>query len=361
MIPSSKKKIGLICGGQSLEHDVDLFALKEVEAAFDCDPYETLVLGIDRSGSWHFGHHSGELLIDVNNRQQLNLSAPIVFPTSQGKLIARDTGQCLAQADLFFSLADDPIQAFLRSLDVPYIGSDIYGTSIGRDKDVTKRLLRDHGFPTIPYLVLRSRQTISFQEIKQQLGTPLFIKPCRLGSSIGIHKVEAEAQFDRALVDAFQYDRKVIVEQAIQGREIECAVLGNDNPVASKALGEIINLKNFFTFEAKYLNENEGQLKIPAELDEHLAQQIRDTAVAAFTLLECEGLARVDFFLRPDNSFIILEINTSPGLAKGLMYPSLWEASNVSYSELLDKLVNLGIERYDQEKQLKTSPNGAAF
>ncbi len=359
MTSSNKKTIGLICGGQSLEHEVDLFALKEVERTFDHSKYETIALGIDKSGSWHFGANSDDLLVHVNNHRELNLSSPVVFPTSQGKLIAHNTGECLAQVDLFFPLADDPIQAFLRSLDVPYVGSDIYGTSIGRDKDVTKRLLRDHGFPVIPYIVLRSHHTISFADVTQQLGVPLFIKPCRLGSSIGVQKVTDAAQFQAALKNAFQYDRKVIVEQTVEGREIECAVLGNGHPVAAEALGEITNLKDFFTFEAKYFNEQEGQLQIPAKLDEPLAQEMRDAAIAAFTLLECEGLARVDFFLKPDNSFVILEINTSPGLARGLMYPNLWEASNVSYPELLDRLISLGIERYHQEKQLKISPNGA--
>ena len=355
MTPSNKITIGLICGGQGLEHEVDLFAVRELETSFDRSRYDLVFLGIDKSGWWHFAVESESLLTTQDNRVALNLSQPVVIPRQGGQLIELETQRCLAQVDLFFPVADDPLQAFLSSLDVPYIGADLYGSAIGRDKDVTKRLLRDRGFPVIPYLTLHANQMISFQEATAQLGLPLFIKPCRLGSSIGVHKVLDETDFYRALQEAFSYDRKVLIEQAVEGREIECAVLGNQNPQASDVLGEITQLKDFFTFKAKYLSQQEGKIKIPAQLKADLVQKMREAAVAAFVSLECEGLARVDFILKPDDSFVILEINTSPGLAKHLMYSRLWQASHLSHSQLLDRLIELAMDRYCQVKKLRTT------
>ncbi|MBF0287221.1 MAG: D-alanine--D-alanine ligase [SAR324 cluster bacterium] len=361
MTGSDKITIGLICGGQGLEHEVDLFAVKELESAFDRNRYELVLLGVDKSGVWHFALDSESLLTTIDNKIALNPSLPIVIPRYQGQLIDQESQSCLAKVDLFFPVADDPLQSFLQSLDVPYVGADSYGSAIARDKDVTKRLLRDHGFPIIPYLTLRSGQTVSFHEVSQQLGLPLFVKACRLGSSIGVFKVTEEEEFNRALKEAFTYDRKVLIEQAIEGREIECAVLGNEFPQAAEVLGEITQLEGFFTFEAKYLSNHQGQIQIPALLEDHLVQKMREAAVSAFVLLECEGLARIDFFLKPDGSFVILEINSSPGLSKHLMYSKLWEFSNVSHNELLDRLIKLAMDRYQQVKKLRTTPGDLTF
>ncbi len=353
---SKKITVGLVCGGKSLEHEVDLFPSKDLYSAFDTDKYDVVILGIDKSGNWRFSRESDYLLFPGNDIQTaLNLSKSVVYPTSQGRLIDRETHGCLAEIDVFFPITDDPIQSFFNLLDVPYIGSDVFGFVIGRDKDVTNRLLRDSGFSAASYIILRSDQTISFEEAVSQLGLPLFIKPCRLGSSIGVFKISDEAGFHQALQEAFRYDRKILLEQAIEGREIGCAVLGNENPEAALALVEIINLKEFFTFEAKYAPGKEGHLKIPAELDESVAQKIREAAVFAFKLLECEGMARIDFFLKPDGSFLIHEVNTSPGMGKNFMYPKMWQVSGVPYHELLDRLIQLAMDRHRQEKKLKTS------
>lgn len=351
MMHQTKKTVGLICGGQGTEHEVDLFSVKEVEGSLDPNKYNILLIGIDTEGFWHFAESSDALVTFQGEHAFLKLETPKVFPMLGGKLYDPVKQEVLAKMDLFFSVADDPIQAQLHSLGVPYVGSDIYGTVIGRDKDVTKRLLRDHGFPIIPYRVFHPNDSIEYETIERELGMPVFVKPCRLGSSYGVSRATNDAEFYNAIELAFQYDRKIMVEQAVVGREIECGVLGNQNPIASDVLGEVMNLKTFFTFEAKYLDTDEGELKVPADIEPAIVQEMREAAVAAFRLAECEGIARVDFFLKPDNTFHILEINTSPGLAKRLMLSLVWKASGFSHSQLMDRMIELAIERHAQDRR----------
>ena len=346
-----KKTIGLICGGRGAEHEVDLFSVKEVERSLAPSKYNTVLIGIDKKGFWHFSQTVDTLVNYAKEQAFLNLDTPKVFPMLGGKLYDPLKQKIIAQVDLFFSVSDDPIQAYLHSLDVPYVGSDIFGTAIGRDKDVTKRLLRDYGFPIVSYRVFYSNDTIVYDDIAQEFSMPVFVKPCRLGSSYGVSRVTNETEFHKAIDLAFQYDRKIMVEKAIKGREIECGVLGNQEPVASDVMGEVMNLKTFFTFRAKYLDKEEGELKVPANIDETVLQKMRDAAVTAFRLLECECLARVDFILKPDNSFYILEINTSPGLGQRHMFSLVWKASNISHSQLMDRMIELAIERHTQDRR----------
>ncbi len=355
---SKKLTIGLLCGGQSLEHEVYLHSAKEIKQSLDPNKYEIVVIGIAKSGDWHLSWDDDYFLpAEHSNEIALNLSKPIVYPATQGKLLDWNTQKCLAKVDVFFLSTMDLLQGFIHTLDVPYVGANLFGTIIGRDKDVMKRLLQEAGFPVAPYTTIRSYQTVAFEELSSQFGVPFFIKPARQGSSLGVSKVSNEQKYYKALQEAYSYDSKILVEQTVTGREIEAAVLGNEHPEVAQALCEceIIDSKDFFTFKVKNNMGIGWKPKILTDLEDTIAQQIRQTAISAFRLLECEGMARVDFFLKSDGSFVINEINTVPGFSKSSTYPLIWEASGVSRRELLDQLIQLALDRQQKEKQLITT------
>jgi D-alanine-D-alanine ligase len=236
------------------------------------------------------------------------------------------------------------------------VGAGILGSAVGMDKDVMKRLLRDAQIPIANFVVFgeADRNEISFAKVKKALGLPLFVKPANLGSSVGISKVSQSSQFAAALSEAFRYDNKIVIEEGILGREIECSVLGNDKPIASLP-GEIIVQHDFYSYDAKYLDNRGARLQIPARLPNRTVKTIQQTAVRAYRALCCEGMARVDFFLRPNGQVLVNEINTIPGFTKISMYPKMWEASGLSYPRLIDRLIALALERSRKEGRLRTS------
>lgn len=221
-----------------------------------------------------------------------------------------------------------------------------------------KRLLRDGGVPIGKYLALQSHEAVpGFAAVTATLGLPLFIKPANMGSSVGVSKVHNEAEYQASIQAAFEYDRKIVIEEFIQGRELECAVLGNETPAASVP-GEIISTHEFYSYDAKYLDEKGAALQIPAQVPPEAAVEIQRLAIQTFQVLSCEGLGRVDFFLRANGELVVNEINTMPGFTKISMYPKLWEASGIPYSTLIDRLIELAIARYQKEAALKTSYAG---
>ena len=351
----SKKTIGLICGGIGFEHEVDLLSTRDIDAALDRSRYDVVVIGIDKSGYWHLSTDQDYISSAEHLRSiHLNLAKPIVYPAPEGKLIDAEDGTERASIDIFFPITDDPVHGLLEMLDVPFIGSANKGSVACRNKDIAKRLLHEAGFTVLPYLTKNQSEKISYHEVREELGPTIFIKPNSLGSSIGVSKATNKDEFNRAVENAFTYDRTIIMEQAVQAREIECAVLGNQDPKASEVLGEITGIEDYFDFSAKYALKSEENLKIPAEIDNSLVQDMRAASVAAYRALSCEGAARVDLFLTEDNEFIINEINASPGLGKKLMYSKLWQKSGLEYSDLLDTLIELAVERHTG----KRSPDG---
>jgi len=256
---------------------------------------------------------------------------------------------------------DGTMQGYLKLADIPFVGPGVLGSAVGMDKDVMKRLFREAGIPIGKYLPLKSNEKIlSFAQIEKELGSPVFIKPANMGSSVGISKANNEAEYLAALKDAFQYDTKVVIEEFISGREIECAVLGNEEPSASLP-GEITPSHDFYSYDAKYIDTQGASLQIPAKLDAETTKRIQEMAIKVFTTLCCEGLSRVDFFLKTDGlsasqpGIIVNEINTMPGFTKVSMYPKMWEASGLSYTDLITRLIELAISRFERDKQLKTS------
>lgn len=359
-----KIRVAILCGGKSAEHEVSLLSAKNVIHALDKDKYEVIVIGIDKRGRWSL-HDAKHILAHEN--------APTAMIHHSGKQLsyALDDSRSLVNfsekdtqlpIDVVFPVLHGPygedgtIQGLLKIVSVPFVGPGVLGSAIGMDKDVMKRLLKGAGIPVANFLVFKAheRSVISFETIQKQLGLPFFVKPANLGSSVGISKVHNEKEFEQAIDEAFLYDTKVLLEEAIIGREIECGILGND-PYDASLPGEIVPHDEFYSYEAKYLDPNGAELRVPANLDEKSREEVQRLAKEVAKVLCVEGMARVDFFLEKDGKVVVNEINTIPGFTAISMYPKMWEANGVSYSQLLDRLIELAIERYKKEKQLKTS------
>ncbi|MFW6303533.1 MAG: D-alanine--D-alanine ligase [Candidatus Sumerlaeota bacterium] len=361
----SRKRIAVIFGGRSGEHEVSVESARNIINAFDKDRFAAHAVGIDKKGQWHVAEQIDKLLApsQTSGEYQVSPDSSVVIPTAEEhrlKLLSAENGDTVAEFDLAFPIAhgsfgeDGSLQGCLRMLDAPFVGAGVTGSAVGMDKDIMKRLFRHAGLAVPRFVVIRrrDRSDTSFDVLQCNLGTPFFVKPCNLGSSVGISKVATPEAFDRAMEEAFAYDTKVIVEEAIQGREVECAVLGNDQPEAS-AVGEIRVKNDFYSYEAKYLDDNAAEILIPAPLDDVLTRKVQEMSIAAFEATECAGLARVDCFVTKEGEVLLNEINTLPGFTRISMYPKLWEHSGLPYSELLEKLVELGEELHSAQRSLR--------
>ncbi|MDR1099423.1 MAG: D-alanine--D-alanine ligase [Treponema sp.] len=360
-----KINVGILFGGKSAEHEVSLQSAKNVFDAIDRSKYNPVLIGIDKSGRWLLNEGAGFLLnADDPKRIRLNPSSDTVAlaPQSGGRIANLTDLAREKSVDLIFPILHGPfgedgtVQGLLKLADIPFVGPGVLGSAAGMDKDVMKRLLRDAGIPIGRFLTLRSHEELPpFKKTVKALGLPLFVKPANMGSSVGISKVHNEAEYGRAVRKAFAYDSKIILEEFIRGREIECSILGNDEDVHASLPGEVIPRHEFYSYEAKYLDENGAALQIPADLPGRIVKKIQALGIRTFQALCCEGLSRVDFFLREDGSLLVNEINTMPGFTRISMYPKLWEVGGISYKKLIDMLIKLAIRRYKKEKKLKTS------
>ena len=359
---SNKIRVGILFGGKSAEHEISIQSAKNIYHALDKSKYEPVLMAIDKSGKW-VSHKDAMWLLDqqavLPNLNLTELREVALNPQSGG--VISGFGPEAIKLDVVFPILHGPfgedgtVQGLLKLANIPFVGAGVLGSAVGMDKDVMKRLLRDAGIPIGNFISIQGMENApNFMEVQTKLGTPLFIKPANLGSSVGISKASTENEYQAALQLAFQFDTKVIVEEFIQAREIECAVLGNQHPIASIP-GEVVAQKDFYSYEAKYLDAQGARIDIPAKLDSDTIARVRDLAVKSFKVLCCEGLGRVDLFLTPDNRLLVNEINTLPGFTKISMYPNMWEYSGIPYSELLDRLIGLAIERFERESQLKTS------
>ena len=363
-----KKKInvGILFGGKSAEHEVSLQSAKNVFDAIDKEKYTPILIGIDKSGEWLLSD-SSKFLLNADNPKLIKLNqandSVAIVPQSGGKisnLSQSDKGKTI---DVIFPILHGPfgedgtVQGLLKLANIPFVGASVLGSAIGMDKDVMKRLLRDADIPIGRFIALKSDDEIpEYKIVEEKISIPFFIKPANMGSSVGVSKINNETEYLPAIKNAFQYDTKVLIEEYIKGKEIECSVLGNNNPIASVP-GEVITNHDFYSYESKYIDEKGAILEIPAKISSGVAKEIQELAIKTFKTLSCEGLGRIDFFLKDNNEVIVNEINTIPGFTKISMYPKLWEASGISYSELIDKLIQLGIERFSKEQNLKTYYN----
>jgi D-alanine-D-alanine ligase len=366
----SKMKIGVLYGGRSGEHNVSLCSAASVIRALDQNKYEVIAIGIDRDGRWYV-QDKPEIVPDKDFGQILSLKKRGIWLVNhfeqKNKLhiynIENKNEEVII--DIIFPVLhgtygeDGTLQGLLELAMVPYVGADVAGSAVGMDKDIAKRLLKEAGIPVVPSITVNQHQwrmnrEAIIQNVLIKLGMPLFVKPLCTGSSVGVQKVKGKEALPAAIEFSFQFDTRIMIEKAIDCREIECAVLGNENPVAS-ILGEIIPNHEFYSYEAKYIDPHGAAMKIPADINENIADLIRKTAVKGYIALTCSSLARVDFFLdKKTNEFYLNEINTLPGFTSISMYPKLWEATGLKYSDLLDKLIALAIDRHQNKMNIKT-------
>ncbi len=370
---SEKIRVGLVYGGKSGEHDVSLQTALAVINAFDLSRYEIIPFYISRQGEWRKGaeiagpvEHAEALLFDA-------APASAMPPGGRGSLLSalpgRRNGTGLPSSDLselesaidvVFPLLhgtygeDGTIQGLLEMANLPYVGAGVLSSAVGMDKVMMKKVFAQEELPQCLYRHFtrsgwRRDSAFHLMEIEVSLGYPCFVKPANLGSSVGISKVKNRKQLLDAIDLAFQYDRKVIIEEAVEAREIEVGVLGNDEPRASVP-GEIVSSNDFYDYKAKYISGT-SMMIIPAELSAQQVSQLQEMAGRAFAAIDAGGLARVDFFLRKsDGKIMINEINTMPGFTPHSMYPLLWKESGLSYGELLDELIRLALEKYEEKQ-----------
>ena len=354
-------KVGILYGGRSQEHDVSRCSAASVVSAMDKSRYEVIAIGIDRDGKWyvqerpnivyhenfgsvlslektgkwlvnHFEENNKLKLYNLNNNKIIEVD--IVFPVIHGTFCE-----------------DGALQGLLELSMVPFVGADVLGSAVAMDKDVAKRLLRDSSISVVPWItVMKSdwdeKSVDIVKSIINELNLPVFVKPSCAGSSVGIVKVKEKEQLKNAVEYALKFDNKILVEKAIDCREIECSVLGNHHAEASIP-GEVMPQHEFYSFEAKYIDPDGANLAIPADIDAEIAESIRQTAIEACNILCCSGMARVDFFLENNSSaYYLNEINTLPGFTSISMYPKLWESAGLKYSDLIDRLIDLAFESH---------------
>jgi len=363
-----RRRVAILFGGRSAEHEISVISARSVMDALDPRRYEVIPIGVTKEGRWellpggppalpagleplpHVTERAGtEVTLDQGPRSRALVSADgsrlpidVVFPLMHGPY-----GE------------DGSVQGFLEMAGVPYVGSGVLGSAVGMDKAVQKVLFAAAGIPVVEHEVVHEREwgedAEAVQARAEHLGRPLFVKPAALGSSVGITKVAAREGLRGALEEAFRYGRKALIERSVEGaRELECAVLGNDDPVASVA-GEIVPRGHaFYDYEAKYLDEHGAELLVPAEISPETLEEVQRLAVTAFRTIDGAGMARVDFFLTEQGRLYVNEINTIPGFTSISMYPKLWEASGVPYPELIDRLVELAIERHEADRKKGT-------
>jgi D-alanine-D-alanine ligase len=360
-----KTRVILLFGGRSAEHEVSILSARNVLAALDRERFEPALVGIDRGGRWHL--ESERTLAGATGDPRalaLDPSAPTVAIDSL--VAAAPGGAAPAEDVVVFPILhgtfgeDGTVQGLLELGDVAYVGAGVLGSAVGMDKEVAKRLLRDAGIPVVDFVVVIAasftRDPAAALAPAAAFGYPLFVKPSNAGSSVGVSRVRDAAGLAPAVRAALAFDRKVLIERAVDAREIECAVLGNDDPVASIP-GEILvhHADGFYSYDAKYVDPSGASWRIPADLPPALTAKVQSLAVATFRALELAGMARVDFFVgRGDGALYVNEVNTIPGFTAISMYPKMWEASGLSQTALLSRLIDLAIERRDARRALKT-------
>lgn len=319
-----KIKIGVIFGGRSAEHEVSINSAKNIIASLSKDKYEVIPIKIGKDGK-----------IPFTKLAKLDVAFPIIHgPFGE----------------------DGSLQGVFKIMNIPFVGPSVLGSAVGMDKDFMKRLLSQAGIKNAKAIVLKSHQKLTFKKAKITLGLPMFVKPANLGSSVGVSKVLNKKDFVEALAEAFKYDTKIIIEEMVNGRELECAVLGNENPIASP-IGEVImNTSSFYSYDAKYIETDGAIIEIPAKnLSKTDIKKLQETALKTYQVLGAEGLSRVDMFLTKKGEVYVNEINTLPGFTDISMYPKLFELKGIHKADLIDKLILLAIERFERDNKLQTS------
>ena len=348
------RRIAIIFGGQSPEHEISVLSARNVVDALDDNLWTAIPLAVATDGQWLTETHSASVLSShkktvENNGVSLN-GVPLI---ESGLDILKN---CTAAFPLIHGKTgeDGTLQGLLEMANIAYAGSGVSASILGMDKSLSKAIWQAAGLPIARMIVLKkesipgSESAISTR-ISNEIGYPCYVKPSRGGSSIGISKVQSEKQLHQAIALASQWDNKILIEEFIDGQEIECAIIGNGNPKAASCLGEVSSLNNFYDYDSKYSPNSTTQIYIPARISENIAGKLRDLAVNAYTSIGCKGFARVDFFVNKQEQIVLSEINTIPGFTKTSLFPRLWEASGLSYSAMLTQILELALRRKERE------------
>ena len=359
--PGKRTRVAVIFGGRSGEHEVSLRSARSVMEALDPEKYEVVPIGITREGQWML---SGDPMKALASGQGGGAGLPAVRG-ERGMVRLGSGPDESGPIDVVFPVLHGPfgedgtVQGMLEMANVPYVGAGVLGSALGMDKAVMKTILRAHGLPVLDWVAFTKREWDARREqialdVEVKIGYPCFVKPANMGSSVGVSKVHDESELGPAIEAAAGYDRKILVERAaVDCREVEVSVLGNDQPEASVP-GEVIPDREWYDYDSKY-SDSQTQLVIPAQIPPESAAEVRRLAVEAFKAIDCAGMARADFFVSRDGSQAwINELNTIPGFTSISMYPKLWEATGVPYKELIDRLVQLAIERHEERSGLRT-------
>ena len=366
-----KTRVIILFGGRSAEHEVSLLSARNVFLALDRDRFDPLLVGIDKQGHWRV--EPEQTLISASGDPRLlklvaagmELAVPVHPPTAE-KAMTETAAPILGADDVVFPVLhgtygeDGTVQGLLELADVAYVGPGHLGSAVGMDKDVTKRLLAQAGIPVVPWRIITAhamkKDSAACLVSAAELGFPLFVKPANAGSSVGVSKVKDKAALEPALRLALEFDTKVLVEAGVDAREVECAVLGNDEPEASMPAEIVVHHRDgFYSYDAKYVDADGADAKIPADLSPAATARVRELAVRTFQALELAGMSRVDFFLdRKSGDLFVNEVNTIPGFTAISMYPKMWEASGLSVKQLVSRLIELAIDRRRARRALKT-------
>jgi D-alanine-D-alanine ligase len=347
-------RVAVLFGGRSVEHEVSVVSAQGVMSAIDPARFLAVPIGVSRQGTWLTPPQTEQALTRIRSEHLKSLDEPL----GDGILYRTAAFNALRRVDIVFPLIhgangeDGTLQGFLELTAVPYVGAGVAASALGMDKALQKTFFRHHNFPVVNDVEIRASEWrrdphAVVRAAEATIGYPAFVKPANGGSSVGTSKARSREDLDAAIAEAFRYDRKVLVEEAVSAREVEVAVLGNDNPEASP-VGEITYRAEFYDYHAKY-EDPSTDLHIPADIPDSLSDTLRETAIAAYRAIDCAGLARVDFFLLPDGRYCINEVNTIPGFTPMSMYPKLWEHAGLSYRDLITRLIELGLERHDEK------------
>jgi D-alanine-D-alanine ligase len=348
-----KQSIAILYGGRSVEHGVSVNSARNIFEYIDRDKYEPMLIGISPSGQWF-------LTQSVTKEMERGIGLGLILDPAHKGFFLLSSGDRL-KADVVFPVLhgtdgeDGSIQGMLKAMDMPMVGTGVLGSAVSMNKIVAKRLMKDAGLPVNKFLTFRydEQKTMKYETIAKQLGDTFMVKSASLGSSVGVSKVTNRSEFQKAVADSFFYDHEVVVEEFIKGREIECAILGNDPPEASYPGEIVISSKyDFYTFDAKYVDGEAVRIEVPARLKPAVAENIREVSLKAFTTLYCEDFARVDLFLTSRGKVYINEINTIPGFTNASMYPMMWKERGLSFTELISRLIELAAVRFESGKRI---------
>ncbi|MBA4144993.1 MAG: D-alanine--D-alanine ligase A [Azospira oryzae] len=349
----SKIKIAILYGGRSVEHGVSINSAKNIYEYIDKEKYEAYPIGISKKGTW---------FLTTSVDKEIEKGKPLTLLLNPEKpLFTTDDGKKI-QVDVVFPVLhgtdgeDGSIQGLLKAMELPLVGTGVLGSAMSMSKLITKRLLKEAGIPVTKFMAATfdEKDKLNFAALEKEFGLPFMVKAASLGSSVGVSKVKNEADFKTAMDDAFRYDNGVLIEEYVKGREIECAILGNNPPAASLPGEIIISPKyEFYTFDAKYVDGDAVKIAVPAELPATIVEEIRTLSIKTYQALHCEDFSRIDLFLSESGKVYVNEINTIPGFTNSSMYPMMWKERGVSFTELITKLIALSLERFDRSKRIE--------